>query len=89
MKYIKKAITDIEELQKKFKTLNKKTLKELCVLFKGDNLDNELFDFNYKTLTGTITNRNNKIELSESFEVWDKEGNILFETTLKELRRLI
>jgi hypothetical protein len=67
---IKKGLEEFKELREFVKN-TKLSFKELLEYFKGWNLDEELFDFNYKSLTATLINRDNKIELSENIEIWD------------------
>ena len=49
------------------------TLEELCDELGGHNLEEELFDINFEWICGTIVQKDNKLELTNSIEIWDDE----------------
>lgn len=60
-------IRDYEEIAEIVKNSDK-TLEELAKQLNGHNLDEELFDVNFKNILTTVTNRNGKLEVTSNFE---------------------
>lgn len=54
----------------------KGSLEELCKKLGGHNLENHLFDLNYKHIVATIIEDINEIYLSCSVEIWDSNDCI-------------
>ena len=67
---IEKAIKSYEKLQEIVNSHNG-TLEELCDKLNGHNLEDELFDVNFEWICATILNKNNKLILSYSIEIWN------------------
>lgn len=70
--YINNALCEYKELKKIVN--GKKTFDELCEELNGFNKCDKYFDVNYKSITTTIYNEDNKISISEYIDIWnDKE----------------
>lgn len=81
---------NINEIIRKIrKYIDGKSFKELLenkdFFFTNINYnDDELFDFDYDYLSGTIHNRNGKAELGVTFDIWnDKDCTVLFTFEIK------
>ena len=68
----KKAIKDFQELNNIVKNTNL-SLDELCKELGGHNLEDDLFDINFKSICATVHLRNNHFELNDIIEIWDDE----------------
>ncbi len=70
------ALADISQLKEDFKNqlVFGKSFNELFNFFEGHNKSVDYFDFNYESLCATINLNNNKISLSDYFEVYDTNG---------------
>lgn len=67
------VFNDIQEVKKIIKDL---TFEEAAKRLAGFNADDELFDFNFGAFEGTITNNQNKPELSDNFDIYYSDGTL-------------
>ena len=66
----KNALKSWHKLKHIVETFNG-TLEELCDKLYGHNLEDDLFDVNFEMICGTITKEENKLKLTNYFEIWD------------------
>lgn len=78
----KKSLEYIAEIKEMTKN---KTFKELEQELNSHNNDDELFDFNYGSITGTIFKNGNMGNLQDSFEVWDDEKCLMVFQNVSEI----
>lgn len=50
---------------------SKKSLEELCKELNGHNLENDLFDLNYKHIVATIKSESGKLKVLEFIDIWN------------------
>lgn len=83
-----KELIEYRELEELVNNFNG-TLKELSDKLQGHNYDEnfKFFDLNYKSLCCTIKEENNKIILSESYEVYDEDEIYLGERFVRKVEK--
>ena len=84
----KKALSDITELETMIQK-SSKNFNEIYNCLKGYNLQSEMFDFNFKSVSGTvIKHKNGDTVLFNHFDVWtNQQSTPLFNTTKEQLIR--
>lgn len=65
--YAKLSYKKLEKIVNEFNG----TLEELCDKLNGHNLDDNLFDVNFEWICATVLNKNNKLVLLNSIEIWN------------------
>ncbi len=70
----KEAQADIASLERLLKSIEDKSFKGMFKALKGHNLTDDLFDFNYKSICGTIKNG---FGLMNSFEMYGDNGQLV------------
>lgn len=75
------ALKDYEELKNRFEEDKELTLQELHEKYGGMNYEEcigELFDLNYKHICATfVKDENNKVQLSETIEIYDDNDDFI------------
>ena len=67
------AIKDYQELNEIIKNTSL-PLDDLCKELGGHNLEDELFDINFKSICATVHLKDNHFELNDIIEIWDDEN---------------
>ena len=78
IKTIKQGEKDYNELKLIVSLFNETegTLEELCKELKGHNLEDDLFDVNFKSITATVKQNYGCFKVDGNIEIWDTNGNI-------------
>lgn len=68
-----KALLEYKELEN-FILNYKGNFNNLCEILGGFNITKEYFDINYKNITTTIFNEENKIIISDYIDIWNDKN---------------
>ena len=88
MNKYRQALADIRQAKKKIKGL---TFDEAKKVLCGFNCDSEVFDFDFGTITGTVTNKNGLATISKytCFDIYSEdflETGLVDHLTEKEIK---
>ena len=88
------VVRDYNKMLVKFKELNirEMPLEKACDTLEGYNLvqgDNGFFDFDSKWFIGTVNLKNGYLELSNSVEIYDFEGDLVGQYDINKLEKFI
>lgn len=75
----RQALKHYEELRTLIEVNKNLSFEELCDKLGGHNLEDELFDINYKSICATVYHRNNLYILSSDIEIWQDEIGYLYD----------
>lgn len=81
---MKKAQDDFNKLKDMFEVNKHLSYDDMAKVFNGFNLDGELFDFNFESLTATIIFEDGKPRLSNTVDYYESEDSAPVSYTFTE-----